>query len=224
MNSRADMASRSRPSKMALPALARCRRSKVNPSVLLPEPDSPITPRVRPRGSTNDTSRTACSSRLPNQPSRRKKLLLRLSTTRTGAAPGGRGARSGCAWASSASPITGSRRGRASSRGRHSSSARVYGSAGAPSTWAAAPCSRISPWRITITWSAIWPTSPRSWVMNRIAIARRRCSAASNAMICCWIVTSSAVVGSSAMSSLGSQAMAMAIITRCCWPPDSWLG
>jgi hypothetical protein len=29
-------------------------------------------------------------------------------------------------------------------------------------------------------------------------------------------VTSSAVVGSSAMSSLGSQAIAIAIITRCC--------
>ena len=38
--------------------------------------------------------------------------------------------------------------------------------------------------------------------------------------ICFWIVTSSAVVGSSAMSSLGSQAIAIAIITRCCWPPD----
>jgi len=35
-----------------------------------------------------------------------------------------------------------------------------------------------------------------------------------------WMVTSSAVVGSSAISSLGSQASAMAIITRCCWPPD----
>jgi hypothetical protein len=34
------------------------------------------------------------------------------------------------------------------------------------------------------------------------------------------MVTSSAVVGSSAISSLGSQASAMAIITRCCWPPD----
>ncbi len=36
-----------------------------------------------------------------------------------------------------------------------------------------------------------------------------------------WMVTSSAVVGSSATSSLGSQASAMANITRCCWPPDS---
>ncbi len=39
-----------------------------------------------------------------------------------------------------------------------------------------------------------------------------------------WMVTSSAVVGSSAMSSSGSQASAMAIITRCAIPPDSACG
>ena len=42
--------------------------------------------------------------------------------------------------------------------------------------------------------------------------------------ICSWIVTSSAVVGSSAMSSLGSQASAIAIITRWRMPPESWCG
>ncbi len=46
------------------------------------------------------------------------------------------------------------------------------------------------------------------------------CSAAIRSRICFWIVTSSAVVGSSAMSSFGSHAIAMAIITRCCCPPD----
>ncbi len=39
-----------------------------------------------------------------------------------------------------------------------------------------------------------------------------------------WIVTSSAVVGSSAIRSFGSQASAIAIITRCRIPPDSWCG
>ncbi len=39
-----------------------------------------------------------------------------------------------------------------------------------------------------------------------------------------WIVTSSAVVGSSAMSSSGSQARAIAIITRWAMPPDSSCG
>ena len=38
--------------------------------------------------------------------------------------------------------------------------------------------------------------------------------------ICAWIVTSSAVVGSSAISSFGLQDRAIAIITRCFWPPD----
>ncbi len=39
-----------------------------------------------------------------------------------------------------------------------------------------------------------------------------------------WIVTSRAVVGSSAMSSSGPAASAMAIITRWAWPPESWWG
>ena len=39
-----------------------------------------------------------------------------------------------------------------------------------------------------------------------------------------WMVTSSAVVGSSARSSFGSEASAMAIITRCRIPPENWCG
>ena len=42
-----------------------------------------------------------------------------------------------------------------------------------------------------------------------------------NSRIWAWIVTSSAVVGSSAMISLGSQAKAIAIMIRCRMPPDS---
>ena len=43
---------------------------------------------------------------------------------------------------------------------------------------------------------------------------RSRCSDSSKSRICAWMVTSSAVVGSSAISSFGLQAIAMAIITR----------
>ena len=43
-------------------------------------------------------------------------------------------------------------------------------------------------------------------------------------MICACTVTSSAVVGSSAISSSGSFAMAMAIMTRWRMPPDSSCG
>ena len=60
--------------------------------------------------------------------------------------------------------------------------------------------------------------------MNSMLIRCRALSPASSSMIWRWIVTSSAVVGSSAISSLGSQASAIAIITRCCWPPESWCG
>src|SRR5436190_5168051 len=60
--------------------------------------------------------------------------------------------------------------------------------------------------------------------MNSTDIWWRFCRSAMSSRICFWIVTSSAVVGSSAISSLGSQAIAIAIITRCCWPPESWEG
>ena len=39
--------------------------------------------------------------------------------------------------------------------------------------------------------------------------------------ICAWTVTSSAVVGSSAITRSGLQARAIAIMTRCRWPPLS---
>ena len=53
---------------------------------------------------------------------------------------------------------------------------------------------------------------------------RSRCRSSSRSRICAWIVTSSAVVGSSAIRSFGLQAIAMAIITRWLMPPESWCG
>ncbi len=43
-------------------------------------------------------------------------------------------------------------------------------------------------------------------------------------MICACTVTSSAVVGSSAISTFGFIASAIAIITRCRMPPENWCG
>ena len=43
-------------------------------------------------------------------------------------------------------------------------------------------------------------------------------------MICAWIETSSAVVGSSATISFGSAASASAITTRWRMPPENWCG
>ena len=82
----------------------------------------------------------------------------------------------------------------------------------------------ISPAYMTATRSARPAITPRSWV-TRITDIPSRCRRSSiSSRICFWIVTSSAVVGSSAISSLGSQASAMAIMTRCRIPPENWCG
>ena len=46
----------------------------------------------------------------------------------------------------------------------------------------------------------------------------------SNSKTCAWIITSSAVVGSSAMTTFGLQAKAMAIMARWRIPPEYWCG
>ena len=77
---------------------------------------------------------------------------------------------------------------------------------------------------MTTTRSAICATTAMSWVMNSTAAPVSRLSRSISARISAWMVTSSAVVGSSAISSRGSQASAMAIITRWRMPPDSSCG
>ena len=47
------------------------------------------------------------------------------------------------------------------------------------------------------------------------------CSAFIISSTCAWIVTSTAVVGSSAISRLGRHASAIAIIARCRMPPET---
>jgi hypothetical protein len=51
-----------------------------------------------------------------------------------------------------------------------------------------------------------------------------RCSSRISFRICACVVTSSAVVGSSAISSTGSSTSAIAIMMRWRWPPESWCG
>jgi len=77
----------------------------------------------------------------------------------------------------------------------------------------------IFPAYITATFWAISAMTPRSWVMNRMEAPVSVLSWFINSRICAWIVTSRAVVGSSAIISLGLQARAMAIITRWRIPP-----
>src|SRR3712207_2855939 len=71
----------------------------------------------------------------------------------------------------------------------------------------------------TTTRCAVSATTPMSCVMRTSAMPVSFWSASSRSRICAWMVTSSAVVGSSAISSFGRQAMAIAIITRWLMPP-----
>ena len=84
--------------------------------------------------------------------------------------------------------------------------------------------STFLPAYITTTRSQHSATTPRSWVISTTPMPSRRCSPCSRSRICAWIVTSSAVVGSSAISTSGLQASAIAIITRWRMPPESWCG
>ncbi|MNC61204.1 hypothetical protein D3C75_1111340 [compost metagenome] len=84
--------------------------------------------------------------------------------------------------------------------------------------------STARPAYITTTSSHSSATTPRSWVMKMMAMPVWACSAFIRSRIWAWMVTSSAVVGSSQISRSGSQASAMAIITRWRMPPERLWG
>jgi hypothetical protein len=67
-------------------------------------------------------------------------------------------------------------------------------------------------------------TTARSWVTRMIPAFVSERSLRNSSRICAWIVTSSAVVGSSAISRLGEQDSAIAIITRWRIPPENSCG
>ena len=78
---------------------------------------------------------------------------------------------------------------------------------------------RSAPAYITITRSQISATRSRLWLMNSMAMPSSSRSRASRSTTCACTVTSSAVVGSSAMSNFGWHATAIAIATRWRMPP-----
>ena len=84
--------------------------------------------------------------------------------------------------------------------------------------------STFLPAYITITRCAVCATTPRSCVIRISPVPSSFCRSRISARICAWMVTSSAVVGSSAISSAGRQASAIAIIARWRMPPESWCG
>ena len=63
-------------------------------------------------------------------------------------------------------------------------------------------------------------TTPRSWVIRTTDELVRDSTRSSVSSTWAWMVTSSAVVGSSAMSTSGSLAIDMAIIARWRMPPE----
>src|SRR5439155_4489643 len=107
-----------------------------------------------------------------------------------------------------------------SSRGTEWSRPCVYGMSGRVITGTTPPFSTIAPAYITMTRSATSATTPRLWVTKITAMPVACCSSFISSRICACTVTSSAVVGSSAISTRGLQASAMAIITRWRMPPE----
>ena len=83
------------------------------------------------------------------------------------------------------------------------------------------PHSTALPFSMTRISSAISATTAKSWLMNSTPIPLRVCSDFIRSNICACIVASRAVVGSSAINSLGSLISAIAIITRCRMPPEN---
>ena len=111
-----------------------------------------------------------------------------------------------------------------SSRGIEPSSPHVYGCCGLRNTRASCPARPSGPAYITTTRSAMSATTPMSCVIRTMAESNSWRSRLISSRICAWIVTSSAVVGSSAISRSGLHDRPMAIITRWRMPPENWCG
>ena len=91
-----------------------------------------------------------------------------------------------------------------SRRGIERSRPHVYGCSGAPKIVVVGRARRPGPAYMTAISSATSATTPRSWVISTTAVSSSLCRRSISSRICACTVTSSAVVGSSAISSLGS--------------------
>ncbi len=99
------------------------------------------------------------------------------------------------------------------------SSARAYGCLGLAKKSSALATSMIWPAYISATRWAMPATTARSCVISNSPKPCSFWSCLSRSRTWAWMVTSSAVVGSSATRKSGSVASVIAIITRCFWPP-----
>ena len=175
-------------------------------SDVFPDPDSPTTPNVSPSLTDRVASLTAFTCPIVRLSSPRciGNQTLSFSVARSSGAFAGTG--------SGAPTVSASK------------SNLVYGCSGTSKICEVLPLSTTIPRCITITLSAILRTTPKSWVIKIKLSPSVRCNSFKRSRICASIVTSSAVVGSSAINSSGSLARAIAIITRCLCPPESWCG
>ena len=83
------------------------------------------------------------------------------------------------------------------------------------------PRSTALPAYMTMTRSATSATTPMSWVMRTTAEPKSALSRPISSRIWAWIVTSRAVVGSSAIRRSGLHESAIAIMTRWRMPPEN---
>src|SRR4051794_13702896 len=113
---------------------------------------------------------------------------------------------------------------RSSTRGIECSSPTVYGCDGRSNRSPVVAVSTMNPAYITLIRSVIPATTPRSCVIRMSDVPVSVVSRLISSRTCAWMVTSRAVVGSSAIISLGWSARAMAIITRWRMPPENWWG
>ena len=178
------------------------------PIVVLPEPDSPTSAWIVPRRTTRSTPSTAGPA-LPG-----KDLTRPDASTSAGAGSG------------AATPVTGRSRRYLSgeSAGALRNSRSVYALVAEVSTVRVGPESTMRPSVSTATWSARSAASARSWVMKSTARPSSSCSWSTRSRMVFCTVTSSADVGSSAMSSDGRPAMAAAMRIRWSCPPESSCG
>ncbi len=95
----------------------------------------------------------------------------------------------------------------------------VYGWAVSLNTCAVPPSSIIIPAYITPILSETSATTETSWVMIIIAMFHSCWSFLISTSIRSWVITSSAVVGSSAIMNEGDRASARAIMALCFMPP-----
>ena len=77
---------------------------------------------------------------------------------------------------------------------------------------------------MTVISEATSATSARSWDTKIMAKPSCFWRSFRSLMTCFWTVTSSAVVGSSQITSDGLRVSAMAMMTRWHWPPESSCG